>query len=106
MEVDYRGSAKMTLETKMNLMKLKTRGTSMTAAAATKESSEKGESGAIEMTTMGGRVDDGDDERKTKLEALFNEDAEDSAESDSEIEVCDNQRVKWPSPRVSGPLCH
>ena len=63
----------------------------MTAAAAAKESSEKGESGAIEMTTMGGRADDEDEERKTKLEALFNEDAEDSAESDSEIEVSDNQ---------------
>ena len=75
----------MTLETKLNLMKLKTRANAASAASFEKEA---GGGGAIEMTTMGGNSDDEEEEKKSmKLEAMFNEDAEDSAESDSEIEV-------------------
>ena len=77
----------MTLETKLNLMKLKTRANSASAASYDKDS-VGGEAGGIEMTTMGGISDEEEEEKRSmKMEAMFNEDAEDSAESDSEIEV-------------------
>ena len=92
MDVDYRGSAKMTLETKMNLMKLKRR-TSTSASAAMSGADAGG--GGIEMTVMDGRMYAGEDISE-KLDACFNEDAEDSAESDSEIEVSSGHRYGMP----------
>ena len=94
MDVDYRGSAKMTLETKMNLMKLKRR-TSTTTSAAMSGADAGGGGGGIEMTVMDGRMYAGEDISE-KLDACFNEDAEDSAESDSEIEVSSGHRYGMP----------
>jgi len=74
LEVAYEGSAKMSLETKLNLMRLK-----------------KKERTHDNIECNDGASGTESQKSDSKLEAPFNEDAEDSAESDSEVEEIDEE---------------